>query len=117
MVKEDNLHTMVDAYSSIKQGQSYSSYPWNVSAWFHTKKGTTHGLYDSTQDKEMMMRSSSWGSNLLLMPACPIYPFKQGEGSSPFKMKYMESISLFLRCIFIQTKNRKLKKNKIIFEK
>jgi hypothetical protein len=29
-VKEDNLQTMVDAYSSIKQGQSHSSYPLNV---------------------------------------------------------------------------------------
>jgi hypothetical protein len=29
-VKEDNLQTMVDVYSSIKQRQSHSSYPWNV---------------------------------------------------------------------------------------
>jgi hypothetical protein len=29
-VKEDNLQTMVYAYSSIKQGQSHSIYPWNV---------------------------------------------------------------------------------------
>jgi hypothetical protein len=48
---------------------------------------TTHGLYNLMQNKEMMMRSSSCGSNLLLRPACPIYPFKPGEESSPFKMK------------------------------